>query len=66
MTSTAWDANGVYYEPIPYYDGKVLKCAGGVTDSNKSFMLTKPGMIILPHYIADRIIIDTYQPFTPS
>ncbi len=64
MTNTTWGAMGVYYEPIPYYNGSVLKCAGGVNEQNKTWMLAKPGMIILPHYIADRITADTHKPFT--
>jgi hypothetical protein len=54
---------GHYYEPLPYYGGKVMKYAGIACQMNKGFMMAKPGMIMLRSYIADRIKADTNEPF---
>jgi len=53
-----------FYEPIPYYSGKVLKCAGMPSEQNMAWMMAKPGMVLLDEYKGDRIHADTYLPFT--
>jgi hypothetical protein len=59
-----WQAIGHFYEPIPLYAGQVLKYQGIATARNVEWMMAKPGMRLLPDFIADRIDAATLQPFT--
>jgi hypothetical protein len=59
-----WAHIGHYYEPIPFYSGRVLKYAGIACPMNEAHMMAKPGIIMLPAYISDRITADTHEPFT--
>lgn len=55
---------GHYYEPIAYYNGRVLKYAGIACPLNQAHMMAKPGMLMLNSYKGDRITADTYELFT--
>ena len=51
-----------FYRPIPYYNGKVLKCAGMATEENRKwFFEQNPGSIELDHYAGDRIKADNHE-----
>lgn len=65
-TTTAaskWDEIGHYYEPIPYYGGKVLKYAGIACPMNQAHMLSQSGMVMLDAYKGDRITTDKHEIF---
>jgi hypothetical protein len=62
-TQDQWAILGHYYEPIPLYNGLVLKYAGLACPMNLDHMLAKPGMILLDAYRGDRIVANTYEPF---
>jgi hypothetical protein len=48
-----------FYRPIPYYNGKILKCAGICTKDNVIwFTRENPGTIIADRYLGDRIRAD--------
>jgi len=55
---------GHYYEPIPYYEGRVLKYAGLACAMNLEWMMARPGMLMLDAYKGDRITADGHKPFT--
>lgn len=59
-----WTELGHYYEPIPYYNGRVLKYRGIACGNNLHWMIAKPGMLVLSRYLGDRITADTQQLFT--
>lgn len=61
--NSQWSEIGHYYEPIPHYHGKVLKYRGIATSGNMSFMMKRPGMLILSEYKGDRIT-DKHELFT--
>jgi hypothetical protein len=51
-----------FYRPIPYYNGKILKCAGICTEQNVIwFTRANPGTIIAPRYLGDRIRADDFS-----
>ena len=54
---------GHFYEPLPYYGGRVLKYQGQATPANHDWMMARDGMVCLPERIADRITADTHVPF---
>lgn len=62
--ASQWTEVGYFYEPIAYYDGKVLKCAGIACEMNMKHMMEKPGMVLLDGYKGDRITSETHEPFT--
>ena len=52
-----------FYRPLPFYAGRVLKCAGICTDDNRTwFLAANPDTIVLPQYMGDRIKADTHEP----
>jgi hypothetical protein len=59
-----WTALGYFYLPIPYYQGRVLKCKGIACRRNMAHMLAQPGMVLLDRYMGDRITADTHTLFT--
>lgn len=51
-----------FYYPIPFYNGKVLKCGGIATTGNEEwFKAAHPGTIILEGYRGDRIRADDHS-----
>ena len=61
-----------YYRPIKYYDGKVLKCAGMVSEDNAQWLPEQwakleagylPGFIVTDSYMGDRINAADLSPF---
>ena len=59
-----WEQVGHFYAHIAFYDGKVLKYQGIVTEANKQHLIdTHQGGIILSAYKGDRIRADDYSAF---
>lgn len=54
---------GYFYQPIPYYKGLVLKCAGLACERNMAWMMAEPGTVLLESYCGDRIAADTHEAF---
>jgi hypothetical protein len=61
------------YQPIAYFNGKVLKCAGIITADNEHIIREKAskeqnglltGYIVLDDYYGDRIHADTHKRYT--
>lgn len=53
-----------FYVPIPFYDGKVLKCGGMVSDQNREwFKQENPGAVEVVGYLGDRINADDHNAF---
>lgn len=54
---------GHYYEPIPFFGGRVLKYAGIASEKNRDWMMARPGMLMLDSYKGDRITTDNHTLF---
>lgn len=55
-----------YYQPIPFFDGKILKCRGIVTIENRAWVPDRvPNTIELEGYRGDRIHAETFEPYNP-
>lgn len=57
---------GHFYEPIPFYDGKVLKYQGMATKENRVWMMKRPGMVMLKKYKGGRITAKGHRLFTST
>ncbi len=50
-----------FYRPIPYYSGRVLKCAGICTEDNvRWFTRENPGTVVVEGYRGDRVCADDF------
>ena len=53
------------YVGLPFYAGKVLKCAGIATPASLAIVKENHGdAIVLSEYKGDRILADTHELFT--
>lgn len=61
-TPTGFECIGHFYDPIPYFEGRVLKYQGQACARNVEWMMKIPGMLMLDAYHGDRIHTDTLKP----